>query len=185
MVAGGELLQETAAPVEPIRVERMPTEDGAREKVTWDLREARKTEKVGWPKEQGNSTVLSVGGDFEFHLMVKDGKDFEGRARIVEARRSGDSVEGVEITGHALSTDDAFGQAKDLMERMGFGAADQATLQAWHAQAKEGNYNNLKIEMKNSYSRKYTVRIVNDGTSEMPWSVGFDVDWTKVCGCQG
>jgi hypothetical protein len=171
--------------MEPIRNILPPSEDGKIPSFTWDLAEERNPNKIGWPKDKGNNKVYAIEGDFDFHLKVKDGKNFDGRVRQVQSRRSGGLIEGIEITTQPQATEEAYTRAKGMLDNLGFGQAEKDKLEAWYAKAKAGDFNNLDLTFKNSYDRIYTVHVINDGTSELPWSVGLDIDWTKVCGCHG
>jgi hypothetical protein len=175
----------SSANAEPARRLIQAGADGKLTTVLWDVAEDRAPGKIGWPKDQGNNNVYVLEGDFQFQLKVKDGKNFDGRVRQVEARRKGALVEGVEITGHPEATDETYTHAKTMLQDLGFGQRDLEKLDAWYAKAKKGDFDNLDLSIKNSYDRVYTVHVVNDGTSELPWSVGLDIDWSKVCGCHG
>jgi hypothetical protein len=171
--------------VEPLRQVIEASDDGAVPTITWDLATERDPKKVGWPKDQGNNKVFAIEGDFHFHLKVKDGRNFDGRVRQVQSRRNATLIEGVEITTEPESTEQAYIRAKGMLQTLGFGKKDLEKLEAWHEKAKSGDFNNFDLTLKNSYERIYKIHIVNDGTSELPWSVGLDIDWSRVCGCHG
>jgi hypothetical protein len=153
--------------------------------VEWDFREERNPKKAGWPTGQGNNNTFTIEGDFEFHLRLQDGKDVVQRVRQVNGRKEYELVKNVELTTAPKGTDTAYAEAKGLLESLGFDKAAIEKLEAWHKKAAAGNYDNLDLETKNSYNRVFTVHLINDGTSEQPWSIGLDIDWSKVCGCHG
>jgi hypothetical protein len=122
---------------EPPRQVITPGDDGKLKTITWDVADDRSPSKIGWPKEQSNNTVYTLEGDFQFKLKVKDGKNFDGHVRQVEARRKGALVEGVEITGHPESTEQTYTHAKAMIQDLGFGQRDLDKLEAWYAKAKK------------------------------------------------
>jgi hypothetical protein len=180
----------------PGRAADKPAADGARtivkaapgEKVPvveWDFREERNPKKAGWPTGQGNNNTFTIEGDFEFHLRLQDGKDVVERVRQVNGRKEYELVKNVELTTAPQTTDAAYTEAKRLLESLGFDKTSIDSLEAWHKKAAGGNFDNLDLKTENSYNRVFTVHLINDGTSDQPWSVGLDIDWSKVCGCHG
>lgn len=153
--------------------------------VEWDFREERNPKKAGWPTGQGSNNTFTIEGDFEFHLRLQDGKDVVQRVRQVNGRKEYELVKNVEMTTAPKGTDMAYAEAKGMLESLGFDKKAIEQLEAWHKKAAAGNYDNLDLKTENSYNRVFTVHLINDGTSEQPWSIGLDIDWSKVCGCHG
>ncbi|HVS73728.1 MAG TPA: hypothetical protein VHQ47_21070 [Phycisphaerae bacterium] len=153
--------------------------------VEWDFRTERDPAKVGWPTGQGDNDTFTIEGDFVFHLLLQDGKDVNQRVHQVNGQKSGNLVESVQTTTAPESTDQAYGEAKQMLQALGFDKKALGDLEAWHKKAVAGNYDNLDLKVENSYNRVFTLHLVNDGTSEHPWSLGLDVDWKRVCGCHG
>lgn len=176
--------------VEPIKVILgTPDESGVAPAtvpaVKWDFSVERSPKNVSWPADKGENNYYTLEGDFKFGLKLKDGTHIDQHVRQVNARRQGTLIEGIETTSHPQSTDDTFQQTQHLMGSLGFGNAALNTLNDWHAKAQKGQYDNLELKTQNADQRVFTLHIINDGTSELPWSIGLDIDWSKVCGCHG
>ncbi|HVX87108.1 MAG TPA: hypothetical protein VH253_20150 [Phycisphaerae bacterium] len=153
--------------------------------VEWDFRAERDPAKVGWPTGQGENDTFTIEGDFIFHLRLQDGHDVNQRVHQVNGQKTGNLVESVQTTTGPEATEQVYGEAKQMLESLGFDKKALEDLEAWHKKAAAGSYDNLDLKVENSYNRVFTLHLVNDGTSEQPWSLGLDVDWKRVCGCHG
>jgi hypothetical protein len=124
-------------------------------------------------------------GDFRFDLKMQDNEEFDERVSHVETRRDDDTIESIEITAAPESTRKARQHVLSILSHLGSGDREVAAVEAWYSKVQAGDYSNLEITTMSATDRQYVVHAVNDGTSEAPWSVGLDIDWTHACGCHG
>jgi len=152
--------------------------------VTWDLSVDRSVTRIDWPDTGSNDyyTIEGKGGDFDFRLCLKDGRTVHARLQAVAARRRWGKVEGLELTTAPKTTLEAYRHAKEWLRQFQFPAEESAKLETWLTHAQAGDNANLKLQLAES-RQAFIVRLVNDGSTDKPWSVGFDFDWSASCGC--